>query len=142
MILVPMVLNSPRLGLQRGFFRVSDRFQGVDRLQNLSELIRGDRIWVQVASALQDIAIVAVALLVSLDNDICGSQNGPGIIDTSPVVFDSPGMDVAELGDLCGGVLGLSDGAVEGEVGRALVALLNNALVVLLSDQVAYLLIR
>ena len=51
-------------------------------------------------------------------------------------------MDVAELGDLCGGVLGLGDGAVEGEVGRALVALLNNALVVLLSDQVANLFIR
>lgn len=51
-------------------------------------------------------------------------------------------MDVAELGDLCRGVLGLGDGAVEGEVGRALVALLNNALVVLLSDQVADLLIR
>lgn len=51
-------------------------------------------------------------------------------------------MDVAELGDLCGGVLGLGDGAVEREVGRALVALLNNALVVLLSDQVADLFIR
>ena len=51
-------------------------------------------------------------------------------------------MDVAELVDVSGGVLGLGDCTVEGEVGRALVALLNDALVVLLSDQVADLFIR
>ena len=50
-------------------------------------------------------------------------------------------MDIAKIVELGGGVLGLGNGAVEGEVGRALVALLNNALVVLLSDQIANLFI-
>ena len=74
-ILVPVVLDTPRLSLKGRFFRVPDRLDGVDRLKNLPELISSDRIRVKIASALQHVAIVAVALLVSLDNDICSSQD-------------------------------------------------------------------
>ena len=51
-------------------------------------------------------------------------------------------MDIIKVIEIRGGVLWLGNGAVEGEIGGALVALLNNALVVLLSDQVADLFVR
>ena len=75
MVVIPVVLNAPRLRLQRRFVRISDWLQGVDRLQNLPELISSDRIWVQVAGALQHIAIVPIAFLICLNNDISGSQD-------------------------------------------------------------------
>ena len=50
-------------------------------------------------------------------------------------------MHIAELGALHEGILGLGDRAVKGEVRRALVTLVDDALVVFLGDHVADLLV-
>ena len=146
MVLVPVVLNAPRRRLVTlqlaigGFGHISNRLQRIHRLKNLPQLVGSDRIRVTVA-ALQNIAIVAIALLISLDNDVGSSKNGPGIIDTAPVILDRSGVHITELGALHEGILGLGDRAFKGEVRRALVTLVDDALVVFLGDHVADLLV-
>lgn len=81
MVLVPVVLNAPRRRLVvplqlaiGGFLHISDRLQRIHRLKNLPQLVGSDRIRVTVAG-LENVAIVAIALLISLDNDVGSSQD-------------------------------------------------------------------
>ena len=141
MILAPVVRNSPRLAVKR-FFHISVGLKRVDGLKNLAQLVSGDGIGVCAALALEHVAVVAEALLVGLHNDVCGSQDGPGVINTPSVILDGPGMAFRQLDALSHQrIFGLGDSAVEGEIGRPLIALVDDALVVLLSDKVGHLLV-
>ena len=140
-ILTPVLLDASLLML--GIFTaISVCLQLVDRLQNLSKLLCGDGIRLTVLLSLQDIAIVAETLLVGLLNDMSGSQNRPGVINTTLVILDGFGVTITEiliiiwLSSFC-----LGNCAIEGEIRGTSVSLIQNALVVLLGHQVGHLLV-
>ena len=71
-----------------------------------------------LGASLKDVAVVLEVLLVDLDNDLCGSEHAPGVVDAALVVFKCSDVVLTSLSGILG--LGRHFNAVLGDTAIAL----------------------